>query len=379
MAPSQAINMDVSTTPLAGDWPLPVVSACTGMAYRRAKPELVHWMISAMAADHRIDELIGGHSTATVAGNLRHHADFMDAVFRINRFDLLVRVLPWVYRTNISRGFQPDYFTVALERWKTAASRYLDGDAALEIVTVYEWMLEHHDPLLARATRPPQRAELMPASWQEPAKAFYAALIGNRVDDAMRLARSAVGSPGDLQDFGRFVVQPSLYRLGDQWESGAVSVAEEHMGTAIAARVMAAFYPMIFSTPKTRGTAVVSTAANEFHEMGGRMVADALTLSGWETHFLGANVPIDSVLNLLEARRVDLLALSVMMPFNLSSLLDLIEGMRARPALNRVRVMVGGWMFSVISDLWASVSADGSAADGPSAARLAARWWEVRP
>jgi signal transduction histidine kinase len=40
---------------------------------------------------------------------------------------------------------------------------------------------------------------------------------------------------------------------------------------------------------------------------GARMVADFFELDGWDTYFLGANTPTDSILRAVEERRADIL------------------------------------------------------------------------
>ena len=378
MATSEDTARNAVASLVAEALKLGAVSASARCAYHRIIPELLHHVNRAMSDDPHIDTLLGDNTLAVMTDHLRRHADFMDTVLRINRYALLARVVPWEYRATVGHGFLPAYFPVAWKRWKAAVAFHLTGDAADEIIAVYDWMIDRHDRFLLASTVPVRPVGAVPAKWRETAGAFYAALIDNRVNEAMALAHQSVSGPDDLNAFYRRVVQPSLYRLGDQWAVGALSIAEEHLGTTISNRIMGSFYPMIFNTPKTRGSAIVCTPANERHETGGRMVADALTLSGWETFFLGANTPADSVLGLMESTAADLLAISVVMPANLGPLIDLIHGMHSRKDLHSTKVLVGGWVFSVLPDLWMMVSADGCAEDGPAAARLAARWWEAR-
>jgi methanogenic corrinoid protein MtbC1 len=92
--------------------------------------------------------------------------------------------------------------------------------------------------------------------------------------------------------------------------------------------------------PRTGQTAVVSCAANEHHQLGGRMVADIFEANGWRGYFIGANLPAGNLLQLLREKRPDAVALSLALPFNLDPLVRMAEAVRAEfPALP---ILVGG-------------------------------------
>ena len=103
------------------------------------------------------------------------------------------------------------------------------------------------------------------------------------------------------------------------------------------------------------------------------MVADLLELAGWDTIYLGGNVPISDVVQVLVEHRADLLAASATMTYHLPAVIDLIAAVRAEPACAGVKVMVGGRLFHAESGLWQRVGADGHAADADEACHLADR------
>lgn len=138
--------------------------------------------------------------------------------------------------------------------------------------------------------------------------------------------------------------QRSLYRVGELWEQNRVSVAVEHLATAITESLLAGVYPRILAdrTPNGR-RAVVSCGANEFHQVGARMVADILEHCGWDVWFLGANTPAEELLPLIEEKRPDAVGLSLSVYFSLARLTRMIEVIRSHhPGLD---ILVGGQAF----------------------------------
>ena len=55
---------------------------------------------------------------------------------------------------------------------------------------------------------------------------------------------------------------------------------------------------------------VAACAASELHEIGVRMAADFFEMEGWDTFYLGANTPAESVIRTLVERKADVLAVS---------------------------------------------------------------------
>ncbi len=137
--------------------------------------------------------------------------------------------------------------------------------------------------------------------------------------------------------------QESMYEVGRLWETGKISVATEHLATSITEFLMALVYPAIFSAEHIGKTALVSCTANELHQIGGKMVADILELHGWHGYFLGANTPVAALLDLVGEKNPDMLALSLSVSFNMSSLLKVLE--LVRESYPRLPVILGGQAF----------------------------------
>ena len=167
------------------------------------------------------------------------------------------------------------------------------------------------------------------------------------------------------------IFQPCQRELGRLWQAGEVSVAQEHYCTAATQLIMSQLAPRLFTTARNGRRAVIACVAGEAHEVGTRMIADLLELAGWDTIFLGGNVPVKSVVQTLVEHRADLLASSATMMYHLPAMIDLIDAVRAEPGCAALKIMVGGRLFDVEPGLWERVGADGHAANADEACRLA--------
>lgn len=137
--------------------------------------------------------------------------------------------------------------------------------------------------------------------------------------------------------------QRSLYDIGDLWAQNRISVAVEHMATAITESLFPLVYPRLFMAEHNGRKAVISCVANEFHQIGGKMVADIMELNGWDAYFLGADSPLPDLLAFLDAKEPDMAGLSLSLGDNLPRLIEAVEAIRANhPSLP---LIVGGQAF----------------------------------
>ena len=168
------------------------------------------------------------------------------------------------------------------------------------------------------------------------------------------------------------VFQRTQREIGRLWQTNQVGVAEEHFCTAATQMIMSQLYPYIFTGERKARRAVIACVGGELHEIGARMVADFLEMSGWDTYFLGANTPPHSILQTVQEHQVEVLALSATMTFHVSEVTNIISSLRSQNSLP-TRVLVGGYPFNLSPDLWRKVGADGYAMDAETAVTAADR------
>jgi methanogenic corrinoid protein MtbC1 len=190
--------------------------------------------------------------------------------------------------------------------------------------------------------------------------------------------RDAIPSDVELKDFSLNVLQPALYEIGHRWETGQISIAHEHLASAVAGRIQSLVYERLAPTRERLGSALVTAPPNEYHELGPRMVADFLELDGWVTHYFGANTPAEDLLRFVRAYPIYLVMISVTMPFNLVMCRHLVDAIRTEGSSRSVKIMVGGQAFTTAATPFDSIDADGYAPNAKEAVKLARQWWTER-
>ncbi len=139
------------------------------------------------------------------------------------------------------------------------------------------------------------------------------------------------------------VLQRALYTVGERWASNEVSVATEHMVTAIAEQLLTLTYSRLFQRPSRSLSSVVACCVNEYHQLGGKMVADFFEWHGWRSYFLGANTPLPDLLDMVRGQHPDVLVFSVTLPDNLDRLHQAVREVRS--TIPDLPILVGGQAF----------------------------------
>lgn len=147
----------------------------------------------------------------------------------------------------------------------------------------------------------------------------------------------------DIKDLYINLFQRSMYEVGHLWEQNKISVAKEHVATAITEGLLGLVYPRIFEAEHIGRTAIISCLANEYHQLGGKMVADIFELNGWDGYFLGANSPLEQLYSAIEEKQPEVLALSLSVCFNFDQLYRALDALRGR--YPHLPIMVGGQAF----------------------------------
>ena len=186
----------------------------------------------------------------------------------------------------------------------------------------------------------------------------------------MVLRQVREGKP--VADIYQEVFQPTQYEIGRLWQTNKISVAQEHYCTASTQFVMSLLYPYLFTGEKKDYKLVSTCVSGELHEIGARMVTDFFEMEGWDTYYLGANMPVHGVIRFVREIQPHLLAISATMTFHVRLVEELIHHVRKAEGLPEgLKIIVGGYPFLVANDLWKQVGADGYAPDAQLAVRFA--------
>lgn len=206
---------------------------------------------------------------------------------------------------------------------------------------------------------------------------YLAAQLAGDQRAALKVLDEALAAGSGVADLQRDVVQAAQLELGRLWQENRLSIAHEHMATAISQVALVHLLRHADAAAPRQRKVVVACVEGEHHDLPARMVADLLELAGYEVRYLGADVPSEALPELVAAERPHVVCLSVTMVFNLGGLRGAVEAVRARfPGLP---ILAGGNAVAWQPDIADELGVTAAPGDIDSLVAAVERAVEVRP
>ena len=146
-------------------------------------------------------------------------------------------------------------------------------------------------------------------------RAYAAALLAGDEVAAEVVIREAIDARLTTADIDDEIIAPALWLIGELWERGEISVADEHLATEISIRVLA-LQREASRVAKARGrhSVMLAAPAGELHVVALRMIGNLLRESGYDLVMLGADVPPEALAKSARQHEADVICMSGTMP-----------------------------------------------------------------
>jgi DNA-binding transcriptional MerR regulator len=118
----------------------------------------------------------------------------------------------------------------------------------------------------------------------------------------------------------RDVVLPYLHELGERWQRGEVSVAQEHFASNVIRGRLASLGRGWGHGHGPR--AILACAPGELHDLGLLAFGIVLNRNGWRIEYLGASTPLDDLIGLAGSKRPNLVVVTATTPQRFKGLTD---------------------------------------------------------
>ncbi len=186
------------------------------------------------------------------------------------------------------------------------AVKTLGGHRRYRIEDIYEFAWELDLPTDALPPLPVTSVTL--ADGQTSFDALLEALVrGDRAVADGLIATDLSNAPDRVVVLDQ-LVGAVMRRIGELWDEGKVGIDEEHRATKIVEEILSRQSVVRIDQPV--GVALLGCPPTEQHDLPLRFVKLILEWNRWEVHDLGANLPWESLMHMLQNLRPELLLLT---------------------------------------------------------------------
>jgi methanogenic corrinoid protein MtbC1 len=151
---------------------------------------------------------------------------------------------------------------------------------------------------------------------------YIDALLRADATAAQGVVDAAIGRGVPVEVVYLEILASAMHELGERWERAEITVADEHLATAITHRVLATLAGRLqrpLGVPEHDGemVAVCGCGPADHHGIGARMVADFLQAGGWRVLDLGPATPAEAFAAVATAHGATVVAVSTSLPEHL--------------------------------------------------------------
>ena len=208
------------------------------------------------------------------------------------------------------------------------------------------------------------------------ARNYLDALVDGDAAAAQNVIDTVLASGTSIKEVYLNIFRPVLAETGRLWLIEKIGIAAEHFISASVVHELGRLSNQIAREGrlhKKGKTVVAASVEGEHHGIGIQMVSDFFIMDGWNSYYVGPDIPARSLLKAIRDRHADVIALSISLPSRLQALHYLIRSLRGDPATASVKIIVGGRPFVLVPGLWKQLDADACARDAAEAVAAADR------
>ncbi len=296
-----------------------------------------------------------------------YHLDYLVQSIQIESRELFNHYIEWAWKMLNARNIPIEDLNQNLRYINQVLSEELPAaeyEEAAPYLSDGIQYLNHVTPVIESHIKPG-------ALFNREATEYLKLLLAGKRHQAKEFIDELVNRGVSVKDIYEHIFQASQYEVGLLWQQNKITVAHEHYCTAATQLIMSGLYPIIFSGPKKGMKLVACSVSSELHEIGIRMVSDFFEMDGWDTYYMGSNMPDSHLLSTIREYEPQLIAISVTLPVHIQHVEQLIRKIRSSPDLQELKIMAGGYPFNVIPGLDSKIGADASATSAKQAIYIA--------
>ena len=162
-------------------------------------------------------------------------------------------------------------------------------------------------------------------------------LDNQRLEDILIQAAVEFSRPQLLEE----VITPLMNQVGSGWQEGTIRISSEHMASEIIRSFLATIRPRSRMQQTSGPSIVIATPVGQFHCIGAFTIAVTAELEGWQTNYLGSNLPAIDIIQAVTKNNSKAVGLSITYPPDDPKLAQELQTLRTGLP-SETEILVGG-------------------------------------
>ena len=167
---------------------------------------------------------------------------------------------------------------------------------------------------------------------------LYKKLTRGDIKQSLKIYQEYVKIFND-SDFFEKILKPVMYKIGDDWATGKISIATEHVASNVAQTLVKIIMDQVTGNANKKKV-VICVPFGEEHRLGCDVLETYLSTKGFKVYNMGTSMPTESILNFIYYNKPDVVLLSITLEDNLLAGQRLVKKIKGQ---FDIPILVGGY------------------------------------
>ena len=196
------------------------------------------------------------------------------------------------------------------------------------------------------------------------------AIVNLDEEKAVEFANKAIKDNMNLLDVIENGFAAGIRKVGELWEEGEYFLPELMRGAQILQNSLDLLMPHLQNVSEriSKGRVVIATIEGDIHSIGKTIVATLLRAYGYEVYDLGADVPVEKIVDKAIEKDADIIGVSALLTTTMIGQKKVLSLLKEKGLVGKFKVILGG---APVTSAWVKeCDADGFAENAIDAVKL---------
>lgn len=142
-----------------------------------------------------------------------------------------------------------------------------------------------------------------------------------------------------ITDFFDKILRPVMYKIGDDWKIGKISIATEHVASNSAQTLVKIIMDQV-TRMINKKKILICVPLGEEHHLGCDVLETYLSIKGFKVYNIGTAIPTESIINFINNNRPDVVLISITLEDNIVAGQRLVKKIKEQ---FDIPILVGGF------------------------------------
>jgi len=171
---------------------------------------------------------------------------------------------------------------------------------------------------------------------------LFKKLTDGNIEECIKIYKNYV-EIFNISDFFDKILRPVMFKIGEDWETGKLTVATEHVASNIAQTLVKIIMEQSSGTGNKKKV-MICVPVGEEHHIGCDVLETYLTIKGFKVFNMGTSIPTESIMEFINMKKPDIVLISITIQDNILAGQRLAKKIRGQ---SKIPILVGGYAMQI--------------------------------